>query len=1439
MKSSSGTSVTSGSMKSSSGTSVTSGSMKSSSGTLVTSGNMKSRSGMSVTSGNMKSRSGTSVISGSMKSSSGTSVTSGSMKSSSGTSVTSGSMKSRSGTSVTSGSMKSSSGTSVTSGSLKSSSGTSVTSGNMKSRSGTSVTSGSMKSSSGTSVTSGSMKSSSATFTCVSIVIMEYNEVIALIFSVDGRINEINHRIDNPAQSKLMPDLLHEWQKLDDELTNRETDLKRELAHQESLERLASAFRRKVFVREESLKDPEEWVQQDGSRSDFSSTAVIHRLYTLHSLSAELQAKENLFPKLSRAAQDLLDQNYDLGEDFCAVAEGLASRYKKVLCTVTTLLKEAETHPQLAEHLMRLDAFEEHLQKVKTTVGNIKLDNSQMSVLTGLEIVAHAKTSITSIRKSFNKVAQNSSPFQKLDDATAKFFIQRLKDFHKLFKDADESRKAMQRSLTSVLMVANIQENLKALNDWTETKKSLLRRKVAIEDYGAMMAVKEALELALKEHVTKGGLVETMQKQLQALREKETQSSSGGFSAFEKDVTISIARFARLKNAMATQKKRLNRLVAADEFLDELDHADKWLTERLTASSADNLVCKTVADVDLQLHYLTRLDADLVNFNSQLNTFQRKATTLIDVAETRPKTEDTAKEQTSSSSSSSSSSDSSRDVTDAGEKQGDFIEKTCQVMKALYPYDKKGVTVKKGEELILVSTGDRWCAVKKFSGEEGFVPTSYIKESGSRIVRIKAPQQKRRPSNLSEISIRRQNFKLNAEISQKLHNIEDAFTKLQQKISNDREELQDAKKFLIFMENCDGFRAWIKEQEGFVKAALNDKKNSEATLRNLNEYTVRVVAGETRMKAITNMAKELVDENVKELNKVEKVYQDTAFEWNRFISLNKKKEEKLEDSSRNDEFGAQCKELKLWLLKMQDLLQGKKYGDTLQETISLIPENERLLNEVIAMKKTLDEARENIGNDEGRDGTLKELRRKWRALKKEVEERKDKLDDTRKIHAYMKELQKQELKKSQEHLQKSWTDKGQFLKQLSELRVLEQTMTNMATIFRRNNRIIDHLCYESLVELTRSKFELKTMEEEMSVQHKNFSKMDDALHDLQDLDSDRLLPVKRKRRKLEDDFQQLLLRISQQKVQVDTMLDKFMFLDHSENFIQWMAAKMVKVKVSVEHDDLEAHLKKHRNLELEISSGAKQYGALLKTGEQLLRKNKDDEVSKALDKIKVGWKELHECTAEKLIILDQANAYSAFCSKVNGINHQFQKIGSAVDEDIKDGGFDELRKRENEHRRTMQNMKFVATKIEETITMGTKLVDAKHTEAENIKKQLKTIESMYEKLKKAVQQRGLELSFKLDVAQLLLDAERLSGWIAAQSELLGKTQEDKKLLEEAIQRLQFLSDVRLNMSIKKRSLDTILERGDSFSSKGALHVSVIKKHYTLNLKQLKNYLCEV
>jgi len=75
---------------------------------------------------------------------------------------------------------------------------------------------------------------------------MEFNEVIALIYSVDARINELLKNNEKPRKSQLIADLNREWQLMEDELTKREHALKIEVLKQEKLVQLAYNFKRKV-----------------------------------------------------------------------------------------------------------------------------------------------------------------------------------------------------------------------------------------------------------------------------------------------------------------------------------------------------------------------------------------------------------------------------------------------------------------------------------------------------------------------------------------------------------------------------------------------------------------------------------------------------------------------------------------------------------------------------------------------------------------------------------------------------------------------------------------------------------------------------------------------------------------------------------------------------------------------------------------------------------------------------------------------------------------------------------------------------------------------------------------------------------------------------------------------------------------------------------------
>lgn len=127
---------------------------------------------------------------------------------------------------------------------------------------------------------------------------------------------------------------------------------------------------------------------------------------------------------------------------------------------------------------------------------NQNIGENEMSVHNGLEQVRFIQLEVTVVRKSFNVVAKAGSKFKDAKDSPSKHLIQKLKQFHKEFKDLDAALKSRKASFETALVIANLQQDVMELSDWTEATKKRLRKKILEDDFKALVLQREQIRVS-------------------------------------------------------------------------------------------------------------------------------------------------------------------------------------------------------------------------------------------------------------------------------------------------------------------------------------------------------------------------------------------------------------------------------------------------------------------------------------------------------------------------------------------------------------------------------------------------------------------------------------------------------------------------------------------------------------------------------------------------------------------------------------------------------------------------------------------------------------------------------------------------------------------------------------------------------------------------------
>lgn len=164
------------------------------------------------------------------------------------------------------------------------------------------------------------------------------------------------------------------------------------------------------------------------------------------------------------------------------------------------------------------------------------------------------------------------------------------------------------------------------------------------------------------------------------------------------------------------------------------------------------------------------------------------------------------------------------------EKKEVLEERVIPQVKALYPFNDHGLSMQKGEVMILLnkSNPDWWC-VRKADGTDGFAPANYVVEVDPRIIQIPVPKQekvtamqkvkkiKMVPQKIPQKVLKPVHSKKKVDdsnsVPKRMKDINDTYDQLQNMAAKRHTLLEDAIRLFRFYRECDDFEKWIKDKE--------------------------------------------------------------------------------------------------------------------------------------------------------------------------------------------------------------------------------------------------------------------------------------------------------------------------------------------------------------------------------------------------------------------------------------------------------------------------------------------------------------------------------------------------------------------------------------------------------------------------------------------------
>lgn len=345
-------------------------------------------------------------------------------------------------------------------------------------------------------------------------------------------------------------------------------------------------------------------------------------------------------------------------------------------------------------------------------------------------------------------------------------------------------------------------------------------------------------------------------------------------------------------------------------------------------------------------------------------------------------------------------------------------EKSVPQVRALYRFDDHGLSMSKGEVMILLnkSNPDWWC-VRKADGTDGFAPANYVKEIEPRIIQIQVRKpikvntiQKVKKSKLvpQKVPVKvvkpaiqiKKKIDDNNSVPKRLKKINDTYKTLKEMAEKRRALLDDAVRLFRFYKECDDFEKWIKDKE---KLLLTDdpNENVDQAKRKYEKFVTDLSASNKRVDALDAEVKEFEKQKHSQIDKVKTRHRQILAAWDHLNRLKAQKERSLEGASSVELFLRTCEEAKDWMLEKMMQLDTASLGQDLKTIQALQRRHQHLERELAPVEEKV--KRVNLlastvksayphekNNVVDRENEIKDL---WQQVKDKATNRRARLED--------------------------------------------------------------------------------------------------------------------------------------------------------------------------------------------------------------------------------------------------------------------------------------------------------------------------------------------------------------------------------------------------------------------------------------------------------------
>ncbi|KAK8731676.1 hypothetical protein OTU49_007418 [Cherax quadricarinatus] len=847
----------------------------------------------------------------------------------------------------------------------------------------------------------------------------ERSEIEALFFSINASLKALNQPAYIPKDGQLVHDIEREWNNLEKAEHRREVALRDELLRQERLEQLAYKFDKKSVLRKGYL---EEMIQVLSDPRYGSNLAQVEATVKKHeAISADILARQERFEDLTKMADELDLENYHGKVAIRKKEKDILKKWSELL----DLLNKHKIHLQncciLVGIMREVDTITASIKELEVNFCSDDVGRHLLAVEDLLQKHSLMESQVHSMGETIKRLNKQGEACMSSVHKDAPLLQKRLLELNQgqqaLLKKAAERRLKLEEARDLFQFEVDMEEE----EAWVIEKQRICQAGVTAKDIRAVISLQQ-----------KHKALEDEMRARRPKAEKVMRSGEALFKAGHPDAKAISERIAALKEKWrrldqyaSDRRKQLENAAEACLFNADANEAESWIKEKLPlCQSKDYGEDEPSGLALLQLH--TRLEGEIKAYEGDIKAVNNQGQKLINSGISALNL--TSQQQNIGEEEEYEWVDEVKmvpqevlveEVVEKIEEVTVTEQRELPTVIARYSFQGQGMHMVKGEMMFLINKTNRdWWNVRKNTGEEGFVPANYVRESEPKKINVrvkkevKVPEKRMVPKTRMvkktervkkrkpRAPPRNKRFEEPETVEKRLQSINSTYGNLCELAQKRHLYLEESIKLFSFLSECQGFETWMREKEKLLK--MDEKGDDvETAKQKFEKFLTDLSAASRRIEIIDKMVQDFEATGHSQLEKIKVRQKQIHDQWAHLNRLKQQKERSLEGASSVELFHRTCDETRDWMVEKMEKLDTDELGRDLKTVQSLQRKHDQLERELAPVEEKV--RRVNLLADSVKasyprerhavEARQEEVQQYWGQLKGKAVERRNRLEE--------------------------------------------------------------------------------------------------------------------------------------------------------------------------------------------------------------------------------------------------------------------------------------------------------------------------------------------------------------------------------------------------------------------------------------------------------------